>query len=97
VVKTLLAVMLALIVFLIGGLASIQWLTLRDTYPWAVIIAAFWLGGLMMAWAVMEIGRRMLSMLSAIGEEPPPPPKVEDDDEEDDRPPPRRQNRLRQH
>ncbi|MBM3598003.1 MAG: hypothetical protein FJX35_07300 [Alphaproteobacteria bacterium] len=88
-VKILLSAVLALIVFLMGGIATVQWLAWRDTYPWAVVVAAFWLGGLVMTWLVMELGHRVLKIIGAVGDEPEPEPKGEDEDEDDDLPPAR--------
>jgi hypothetical protein len=86
-VKILLSALLALIVFLMGGIATVQWLAWRDTYPWAVVVAAFWLGGLIMTWLVMELGYRVLRIIGAVGDEPEPEPKKQDEDEDDDLPP----------
>jgi hypothetical protein len=92
VVKLLSLSLLALILLLLGGVATVQWMTMRgDTYPVTVILSAFWLGGLAMALIVFEIGRRLLTLMGAIGDEPEPAPaKSDDDDDEDDRPPPRK-------
>jgi hypothetical protein len=91
VVKIVALLLLALILFLLGGLAAIQWMTFRgDTYPAAMVIGAFWLGGLGMTLIVFEVGKRLLTMIGALGDEPEPPAKDEDEDEEETRPPPRR-------
>lgn len=90
-VKLLALSLLALILLLLGGIATVQWMTMRgETYPVTVILSAFWLGGLAMALVVFEIGRRLLTLMGAIGDEPEPAPAKSEDDEEDDRPPPRR-------
>lgn len=90
-VKLIVLALLAMVLFLLGGIAAIQWMTMRgDTYPVAVILSAFWLGGLVMALVVFEIGQRMLTLMGAIGDEPEPPAKSDEDDDEDDRPPPRK-------
>lgn len=90
-VKLIVLALLALILVLLGGIATIQWMTMRgETYPVAVILSAFWLGGLGMALIVFEMGRRMLLHMGAIGDEPEPAPTKSEDDEEDERPPPRK-------
>ena len=86
-VKIILAGILALVLFLLGGLATVQWLSWRDSYPPAVVIAAFWLGGVAMTWVIMEAGHRVLAIVGALGDEPEPQPKRDDEDEEDDTPP----------
>ena len=86
--KLLAATVLAVAIFYVGGTASMQALRYYGNFDWAIITAAFWLGGLLMVVIVAECVKRIIVAVASVieDEEAPMSAPAEHEDEEDSRP-----------
>src|SRR5258708_39680804 len=89
-VKLLGATILAVAIFYVGGMASMQALHYFGNFEWAITTASFWLGGLVMVVVVVECVKRTIMAIAAmVEEEGPPPAPAAAADAEDSHPPAR--------
>ncbi len=84
-VKLVGAAILAVAIFYVGGMASMQALHYFGNFEWAITTASFWLGGLVMVVVVVECVKRTIMAIAAMVEEegPPPAPAAAADAEND--------------
>jgi hypothetical protein len=86
-VKLLGATIIAVAIFYVGGMASMQALHYYGNFEWAITTASFWLGGLVMVVIVAECVKRIIVAVASVVEEeaaaPAVPPAA---DEEESRP-----------
>jgi hypothetical protein len=90
ILKAIGAAAMAVAIFYVGGMASIEALGYLGTFDWAIKTAAFWTGGVVLAFVLAEMTRRIIMDIAAFLEEEAEPPRLKFEvDEEHDGPPPK--------
>jgi hypothetical protein len=74
IVKLIAAAALAVAIFYVGGMASMQALHYFGAFDWAITTAAFWLGGLVMVVIVAECVKRIIVAVASVIEDEAEPP-----------------------
>src|SRR5438045_9764227 len=73
-VKLLGATILAVAIFYVGGMATMQALHYYGNFEWAITTASFWLGGLVMVAVVAECVKRIIVASASVVEDEAPAP-----------------------
>jgi hypothetical protein len=83
--KALLVSVMAVAIFYVGGMASLEALEHLGAFEWPVKTAVFWGGGLLLALVLTEATRRIIVTIASFLEEEAerPPLKFEVDEEHD--------------
>jgi hypothetical protein len=90
IVKAIGAAVMAVSIFYVGGMASLEALSYLGQFDWAIKTAAFWTGGVVLALVLAEMTRRIISDIAAFLEEEAGEPKLKFEvDEIHDDPPPK--------
>lgn len=89
ILKALGAAAMAVGIFYVGGMASLEALGHLGQFDWAIKTATFWTGGVVLAFVLAEMTRRIIMNIAAFLEEEAgePKPKFEVDEEHDEPPP----------
>lgn len=87
--KAIGAAAMAVGIFYVGGMASLEALGHFGQFDWAIKTATFWTGGVLLAFVLAEATRRIIVNIGAFLEEEAAPStlKFEVDDEHDGPPP----------
>ena len=91
ILKALGAATMAVAIFYVGGMASLEALSYLGKFDWAIKTATFWTGGVVLALVLAEMTRRIISDIAAFLEEEADVPKLkfEVDEIKDDVVPPK--------
>lgn len=89
ILKAIGAAVMAVAIFYVGGMASLEALGYLGQFDWAIKTAAFWTGGVVLALVLAEMTRRIISDIAAFLDEEAgaAKPKVEVDEAKDEPPP----------
>ncbi|MBM3532878.1 MAG: hypothetical protein FJX60_07575 [Alphaproteobacteria bacterium] len=89
ILKAIGAAAMAVAIFYVGGMASLEALGYLGQFDWAIKTAAFWTGGVVLALVLAEMTRRIIADIAAFLEEEAdrPQPKAESEAERDEPPP----------
>lgn len=90
IVKALGAAIMAVGIFYVGGMASLEALHyIPAQFDWPIKTATFWSGGVLLTLVLVEAARRVIMAVATFLEDEPPEPKLKFEvDEEKDEPPP---------
>ncbi len=82
------AAAMAVGIFYVGGMASLEALGHLGQFDWAIKTVTFWTGGVVLAFVLAEMTRRIIMDIAAFLEEEAEPsrPKFEVDEEHDEAP-----------
>ena len=69
ILKALGAATMAVAIFYVGGMASLEALSYLGKFDWAIKTATFWTGGVVLALVLAEMTRRIISDIAAFLEE----------------------------
>jgi hypothetical protein len=88
ILKAIGAAAMAVGIFYVGGMASLEALGHLGQFDWAIKTATFWTGGVVLAFLLAEMTRRIIANMGAFLEEEAAAPrlKFEVDDEHDELP-----------
>jgi hypothetical protein len=89
ILKAIGAAVMAVAIFYVGGMASLEALGYLGQFDWPIKTAAFWTGGVVLALVLAEMTRRIIADIAAFLEEEAdrPRPKAEAEEERDEPPP----------
>ena len=89
ILKAFAAAIMAVAIFYVGGMASLEALGHLGQFDWAIKTATFWTGGVVLAFVLAEMTRRIISDIAAFLEDEAAPAqlKFEVDEQHDDPPP----------
>ena len=76
ILKALGAAIMAVAIFYVGGMASLEALSYLGQFDWPIKTAAFWTGGVVLALVLAEMTRRIISDITAFLEEESEGPKL---------------------
>lgn len=88
ILKAIGAAAMAVGIFYVGGMASLEALGHLGPFDWAIKTATFWTGGVVLAFLLAEMTRRIITNIAAFLEEEAAAPKLkfEVDEEHDELP-----------
>ncbi len=88
--KAIGAAAMAVAIFYVGGMASLEALSHLGQFDWAIKTATFWTGGVVLTFVLAEMTRRIIADIAAFLEEEADAPKLKFEvDEVHDDPPPK--------
>ncbi|MSP48893.1 MAG: hypothetical protein EXQ95_06155 [Alphaproteobacteria bacterium] len=82
ILKALGAAVMAVSIFYVGGMASLEALSYLGQFDWPIKTAAFWTGGVVLALVLAEMTRRVISDIAAFLEDEVVEPKLNIEAEE---------------